>query len=267
MTIAMAFKFNGGTVIAADRQGTRGDGTISLVPKMYGIENGGILAFASEDANWVKTFMRMLKASNEKTPIERLRDTAIKYDIKALEFGRNDQFSYRGYPREREYACVYAENDSIYEFHSRNIPEEESRLERVIVGAARPTAETYVRLVEFAMRLAKHETTWSSLKAKSVERLCWFLLQTLEAHVDSVHGKYIYEITKGGKSRRILWNDVKAEADGPSEGRLSLEAMMESVWDEVKPQDLANIDEAINFLPKGLKTLFHAYADGREKWD
>lgn len=268
-TIAMAFRFNGGTVIVADRQGTRGDGTISMIPKIFSVDGGGYLAFATNDTNWVKTFMRMLKARTERIPIERLRETAIQYDRKALEFGRHDRSAdeYGGYPPRRMYQCVYAEPDRIYEFQSRNIPEEESRIDRVIVGAARPTAEVFVRFVEFFMNYASPPRRWASLDAKTIERFCWLLLQTLEGYVDSVHGRDIYEISRNSAPRRILWKDVKSKDDSMREGRLSVQAVAESIWDEFSPDDVAKAEDALGLLPKSVKALLHSYADGRKKWD
>ncbi len=258
MTIAMAFKCKDGTIVATDRQGTRQGMAFADVDKMFPIKGKGLVAFATRDMNWVKTFLRQAEASKERTPIARLREAASKYDYKALEL-----MQFKDYPGWREYAGIYATHDRLYSWNSGNIPEEETQQDRVVLGEgiAVSVAETFIGFAEFGMKTIWRRGTWSHYSTRFAARFCVLLLTSLEAHAN-VHGNEIYELKKGREPRSLEWkSDLKGRTEYP------LHALIESVWSETTPKQVFRADDVIHFLPLSLRKAFEALYGNRDSWD
>lgn len=80
MTIAMALKCKDGVVVAADRQGTYEDMTLSEIRKVYEISPRSAVGFSWNDANWVSRFIRFVRDEPESNPdSERIESALTKY--------------------------------------------------------------------------------------------------------------------------------------------------------------------------------------------
>lgn len=258
MTLASAFKCREGAIVAtADGQGSREGLSTAGAGRIFPVREGGSVAFATRDVSLIETFLKAVDESEQGTALARLREAASGIDKKTLRSrsGRN--------PRPPGYRAVYATEGKIYSWSSGDLPKEETRLDRVIVGdeVLVSVAEVYVKLAEFAMRAVwSNQGSWSHYSTKFVGRFCWLLTDVVQGRAGA-GGREIYELKEGAEPRHVRWDDLRGEALGP------VEALVQSLWEEIPPKDLVKLDRSLGVLPKSLKMLFYEYGEARDSWD
>lgn len=263
MTIAMAFKCKNGAIVATDRQGLRDGGAASVITKIFPVSGGGALGFSTNDMNWVSEFMSMLNRRQTGNTITRFKATAKRYEIEARSWGQTEANA------EANYWAVYATHNEVYDLHKGAPPAPPTEFDRVLAGhpTAVSVASVFIRSVEWPMGIVRPHGTWSNYSTKFVARFCWLLLGIMESHTAAIRGRDIYEIKKGKEPRRLTWDDIKG--DGTIEGDTTepFFAFLDSIWEEISPNDLVKMDKATKMLPPALRDLFYMYGVGREEWN
>jgi hypothetical protein len=258
-TIAMAFACKDGVVVAADRQGTHPDGTLSEITKVFPISETGVVAFSGDSFQWIKEFMQHIKKHKDKTDEGQVRAAVESYQRYLLrQFGRD-------WPAQADFMGVLGtfnrkrKQSHVYQFGTMTLPQEEIETYRTTVGQGARTAKIFLRIAESAMQMVARKgghTSWSRYSTKLVARLCLSILETLPTYERSVHGSQIFIVSELPPS----------EIDRPAvigwKVFTPFAALMQSVWEEIPFDDLILADYQNHILPE---KLVKPYFDDLEK--
>lgn len=206
-TIVMGFQCKDGAVLATDLKAGRGDGMTNLsMTKPLVVSDTGMVAFTTQEFAWVSEFMTILgHTSAKKSDFVRVGESVTKYG--QLVFRRYP----KGWPPEVDIEGVlatckakpaYEGEPMLFRFGFNKPPHPLLDYDRILIGeaAAIATAETYIRVIEYAgMKLYGGEggLVWRHLSTFLVTNLCDVILTLLPAHVQSVQGACLFVIHRG----------------------------------------------------------------------
>lgn len=251
----MAFRCSDGIIVAADRQGTYGDLTLTETAKVHKISDRSVVAFSWVDVNWVACFVRFVSEEPQTAPdTERIESALSKYRAYV-----RHEFP-RGVPQKGDvFQAVLgtAEGNAfkIFDFGTHQPLREETEHDRVLVGSAVRKAEALVKVGEFGLFVIFQDAAykrWSYLSLLP-SKICSLLLFALPLQEGTVQGLQIYEIRQEAKELDVVRDILEGNAS-------ILPPMMASLRRDIPPARLVSSTDAINALPTKLKKLFEDYA-------
>lgn len=265
-TIAIAFKAKDAVVVAADRQGSVGDGTTRDISKVFRLGPKALIAMASNDYAWTTDLVGRIREIQGSDAVSKVRAGTESYDDYVLQ-----RFSNK-YPDFMEYAGVLGVWDNgpkIFEFQSKSTLREEVEQGFVITGEARRSAEPLVRQANILMTLAwsgepsAHglERTWPRFSAKLIAQFSAMLLIALPAIESSVsYGVNIFRIDKNGIYEYGLVDLF------PEYPHNRWQRMLETAMQEITPKDIIALDRELGLIPAKLRAVFYAFAEENQSW-